>query len=855
LIGKKVWLWRILFALAMAWVILIAVLYALQIGEVPPRSLRVLLDHSRDFFLWQAAGFLLVTIVVSVFSTRFLGRACALYLSASSVVLLILCDDPHSVGKFLLTCLWFVSAVGTIRLGISRCVTSEHATLGLSCGVLFCALVPVSFFYGLVGAMSPWPVAVLAVASALPGLLTIARERTRYRDSIVAWLDGLSPWGVVALGAIWLTMALAYVGTNVPEIRSDAVREHLPYIQRIVGDGVLSQQYIDFKHLMVYGLRTVHAMGYTIGSIQVAKLLSWLPLVALAVLVGEEVSRRCGRRNLGLLASAVIITNPVLLELSGTLFHDPIITLVCTTAFVALFRGLEQCSRTDLMLAAFAMGCAAQTKYNVLIFAVVWAVALVALAVIKRGIVGAVHLSLLPLVCLGLSSSPWYIYTFVTTGSPVFPYMNELFHSPFWPEGLSTAFNHAKFTFGDSIWSKIFFPWSMTFHAERLGERGGALGFQLLALSPLVLLYLDPRWRKGAGLGLAGLACLVAVCLRTPYARYWLPIYPLLLIPLVLSLGELYRRIAWTARRCVSALGATLVFSVLLITVPFWTERGWIFPWDVYTGETSSVSWLEHWLKEYEEVRDVTKTLERNDRVVVTGFNAIAYVGGDAYPLSYWSRKTNAIKDMTSLNAWIKHGSIRYWLVNFASMDSAYFERKFGMRGSLWSDSRLVAGSGSVALYDVLSDSQEERFVCTQSWEVGPVLQPGSRRVLGGVGGSGWWNQGEQGKVAKADGSRLAVPIGGRVIYVIRPPDADLCRIIVDLVSDHQSAAIVSLIWLDGQRRPIDTSVGWAPSARGSVRIHAPIPRDASLGWLLVRQRGSDGLGLGTTTVEFWERR
>ena len=74
------------------------------------------------------------------------------------------------------------------------------------------------------------------------------------------------------------------------------------------------------------------------GSIAAAKWFSWLALAVLALLVVEEVRRRCGSRPLGLFAGAAVLSCPLLAGLAQSLYVDHVLTLLCTAGFVLLFR-------------------------------------------------------------------------------------------------------------------------------------------------------------------------------------------------------------------------------------------------------------------------------------------------------------------------------------------------------------------------------------------------------------------------------------------------------------------------------------------------------------------------------------
>ena len=115
-----------------------------------------------------------------------------------------------------------------------------------------------------------------------------------------------------------------------------------------------------------------------------------------------------------------------------------------------------------MLLSAFVVGCAVQIKYNFLVFAAIWLLWLLAHAFLTHGLRRGVKWCLAPVATSVVVGCPWFLYQFAAFGNPVFPFLNDLFRSPYWPAGTSTSLNIEEFGLGESLFDRLFFPWTVT---------------------------------------------------------------------------------------------------------------------------------------------------------------------------------------------------------------------------------------------------------------------------------------------------------------------------------------------------------------------------------------------------------
>ncbi len=853
--------WRLLLALGLTWTVYVIVRYAMMIGELPAGRLRGLYGDLSEFFLWQAGAFLLLGVIAGVLRPALVGRLSAIYLGISTMVLLVLAREIWLPVAFLGFLLWCLCSVQSMRLALARVAGEEQATLGLAAATTYAVLIHISFLLGILKIMMLLPTVIVAAVTALPGGIHLLRSWRSYGRSAGRWLAGLNPVGAAALGAIWISAAVAFIWANAPESAPDSMRWHLPHIQTMVRNHGLEPQYIYYTYLYPNAVQACFAAAYVIGSVHLAKWLSWSAVLLLATLVYEEVALRSGKKNLGMLASAAIFTYPLLLNLSTTLYVDHVAAVLCIAAFLSLSRGLRADSRRGVMLSAFIMGCAAQTKYYVFLFCIVWGVALVVYAVRNFTVTRGLEWCIAPMRLFGAGCWPWYLYTYMAAGNPIYPYFNGIFHSPHWPEG--RPFNIFS-AYKDSHHIKYLAPWGMTFRSSQIDSApNGGLGFQVLAMLPFLLALRRLSWRSGLGLGLAGLSFIACTAWYINAPRYWLAGHPLLLMMLFLAFGYCIEKACWEVPRPLVSIAAAGVLVALLVQVPFW-NAGWrAFPWKVYTKEIPEERWQTRLFKGYPAIKELNKILRPGDVVVAAPDTAIYEIDANSHVFPFWHLSFNGIHDADSLDRFMVNNSIRYWVNDFSSSDVLYFESKTRAGSRYWTDSRLVAASDSVAVYDVSNNPGPRRFISIQSSSIPPLLHAGSKPEDSTArdNAHGWEDPfaDDSARAAKAMNGIIEIPPRGAVEHTfVVPSGADLCRAKIDLGAEPWLTGVrLILVWSDENQKQLETTAGTyhISSRESAIHFFGMIPEGAKHGRLSVKRREPKRLELGRTTIDVWRLR
>ncbi|MBD8881282.1 hypothetical protein IHE49_12395 [Rhodanobacter sp. 7MK24] len=169
------------------------------------------------------------------------------------------------------------------------------------------------------------------------------------------------------------------------------------------------------------------------------------------------------------------------------------------------------------------------------------------------------------LLLLLLVAGSSYTYGWITTGNPVLPVFNGIFHSPY----------YAPINFHDGHWDSGFhwdIVWNLVFHTSRYIEGGdGTAGFTLVALGgSLLVALLDRRARP---LALVALGSFLLPLTQLQYLRYAHQAL-VLMIPAMLcglpALAHESRSLPWIA----GVLVALVVTNVAFISAGAWQLMG-----------------------------------------------------------------------------------------------------------------------------------------------------------------------------------------------------------------------------------------------------------------------------------------
>ncbi|HEY2012344.1 MAG TPA: hypothetical protein VGH38_02535, partial [Bryobacteraceae bacterium] len=326
-----------------------------------------------------------------------------------------------------------------------------------------------------------------------------------------------------------------------PEVSADALSMHLVVPAYVANHHLWS---FDFRHftwaVMPMGAVWGYTVTYLLGGEFAARLLNFALLAVLCALIYQG-ARRWVERPAAFLMAGLFASTPVVQLVTGSIFVESFYAVLLMGAVFAVWHHHDTGDRPSLVLAAFFLASSLEVKLMALPFAVPIGLVLCGQLVKlwrsgeKRWLLSSAA------VILALSPLP-YVYSWVKTGNPVFPYVNSIFRSPYFAPVMSPDPRFLE----PLTWKT---PFHLTFETHRYWEgQDGSAGFHLFLLLPLVLLMLRRDWRfaEWTLVGIAVGGTLFGLLLR-PNVRYLYPAFPLL----TLSLALLFRdpkgfgRIAW----------------------------------------------------------------------------------------------------------------------------------------------------------------------------------------------------------------------------------------------------------------------------------------------------------------------
>lgn len=708
----------VLLTVAVVFAIVVAGLYfqlANRVGWRPCGALWACLEEMPTFF-WIQLGLLAVPAALAVRWPRLGGRALQVYLVGSTVALLAM-SNHFRIPLALTGCaVWAWCAMNTVRLAVRRWVHEEFASWELAAATLLALLTIGCTLLALIDALTRVSVISLAVLLLAPGAVDLWRRRSEW---LRAWRQPIEMGTLecVLCEAIWLSLAMTFVWACAEEVWSDSTRVHLPFARQIMIEGGLPERVAgDWFRLTPNAVQTLFAGAGAASTFRLAKWLSWSAVLGLAMLVGSEARRACRSRTVYLFAAAITLGAPILLWEATSLYVDHFAALFITAAFVVLFRAGQLDLSRGFWFSAMLMGIAAQVKYQAMVAGVVWCAAAAILMLRHRPISRAGKRLAVVLALFSLGACPWYLRIWWLTGDPVYPFLNSVFHSPFWPAGASTDFNMESFRL-HGVWQWLAFPWIATFHTSRLVEGyDGWLGLWCLALMPF-LLFSGQRGQSSRGLWFAGAAVVAGISLKAPYLRYWLPAYPLMLIPLVQCAAGAFHR---PVPRWATALLALPMLAAALAPIVFWLAAWGLYngPWLVYTRQKSRTEWLVDRLPGSQAVAQIN--IDPHDGVLCLNYAGISAVNARAFEYRETSLEVDGESGTGEMPAYLADNRIRYWLVNHARPGVAYYTR-MGC-GDYWTDNNIVAASQGVAIYDAAPIAGAMHYASPQHRDIPPAL-------------------------------------------------------------------------------------------------------------------------------------
>lgn len=322
------------------------------------------------------------------------------------------------------------------------------------------------FLLGLAKLLRPVPLAIVAIAIAIPLAMKLPKPR----------------WTSLAFAPL-IVLALY------PALAFDETLYHLPFVQAFAREGAL-RFHPELRFPVFPVLQEVLCVpAFLAGGDVATHLVSLVELMLIAALLVDWDQRA------GMLAAALFLGSPLVVQLGAVLYVEIALTLFVVAGFLALAREHDA-------LAGFFLGSACSVKYLGIFFAVT---ALVVALVRRRGGKFA--------AACAATALPTTAWIWLHTGDPLFPFAS---HNP-WALAEPAA---------ATIADRVLLLWNVTFARARAGMQPPVTPW-LLPMIALVIVAAVQRDRRARLVLLLGAAYLIAFQFLPMDARYLAPLLPL----------------------------------------------------------------------------------------------------------------------------------------------------------------------------------------------------------------------------------------------------------------------------------------------------------------------------------------
>ncbi len=371
-------------------------------------------------------------------------------------------------------------------------------------------------------------------------------------------------------------VAVSLITSLAPPTAKDALLYHFAVPKAFVAQG--SSAFIDGNiasylslgtEMQIVWARLISSYG-SVDAVSGAVVWLFLPLLLITIYAW---ARELGvSRTWSLVATLILATIPTAYHVASSGYIDLSLALYVTLATYALTRWWKEQTWGWAVLIAIFLGAALSVKLTaVFVFAAFALIMLLRARSIKAPVATApgtdTRVALSPakivlsgfaaLLLAGVIASPWYIRTWVATGSPVFPFYMNIWPGKAigWDVERSNLFQAMNSQYGGTDVDKVNYLTapvrvSVAAQPEQSANYDGVLGVAFLIGLPLLVWAL---WKSDLAIeikimaGVAGVMYLFWL-FSSEQLRYLLPIVPILAIAIVASAEKIGGRVARVAQ-------------------------------------------------------------------------------------------------------------------------------------------------------------------------------------------------------------------------------------------------------------------------------------------------------------------
>jgi hypothetical protein len=356
-----------------------------------------------------------------------------------------------------------------------------------------------SFSLGLLGNFAPL-LFILWESAGIVLFLVACREWRAARIPTIAW----TAWEALGLAILLLFLIALIPFVVAPEISTDAIAYHLlipkMYLLRGKVDHLALFVEAYYPSLAEYNYLPLLRLS---NEIVCKSFHFWIGIVLLIFLSRFIQAVRPGSGRL--LAPALFLSMPVTAIHIGWAWNDFMYTffILLSLYFLFSYHQSAKTSGRDLLLAGILAGLASWTKYTFVLYF------LTTLILFFTGYWRwgwRARQFYLFLVGIAIVAPFWLVQNWMFTGNPFYPFLNQIFQSPYWTENSDQFFHDALRHWEIAEWNwltYLTFPIHVTMKARLVDIQTGIL--------PLILLPL--LFVRGSTKGIGFLKAYIAACI------------------------------------------------------------------------------------------------------------------------------------------------------------------------------------------------------------------------------------------------------------------------------------------------------------------------------------------------------
>jgi 4-amino-4-deoxy-L-arabinose transferase-like glycosyltransferase len=431
-----------------------------------------------------------------------------------------------------------------------------------------------------------------------------------------AWLRAPTPSSRGSL--VFITTLLLFIlcwqimYASRSESGNDALTDHMMQAFDFARNGRFDT---DFKHkvvvLMPLGGESIYGLLYLLGGESAARLVNFLCCTLTVTLIYSLLAKQI-KPFYAILVCCVFASIPLTFVESATNFIENPLQLFITASFVSLILLGTAHTKNPVLIPVFITNLFAGLSVKLLAaFYIVPSSLIFMFYYIKRKYTLSLKSALILSFFIVAFMYP-YINSLLISGNPVFPFMNNIFKSPYFPPD-----NFTGYPYPHGIGIKNLYL--ILFTGSCFEGYGGVAGTQfviLLIASLLLAIAIKPRIFKTAFI--VSFTYFILIGMNTNYSRYIYPIFPLL----VIAMAAIYYNIEnYTAKATKLLLAVSfLVIGLNIYLIPSAGSLLWQADLQSILDPTKKYVPLEFKMNEY------INTLSGKDaRVLYLAPNSYAY--------------------------------------------------------------------------------------------------------------------------------------------------------------------------------------------------------------------------------------